>query len=273
MPSLAEYQQAMHAYLLAADEAPEPLAAWCIGDSPSSAARLATYRSTCSGVLVNALRLTYPAVRHVLGAEYFDAQAAHFARQEPPERAYLNDYGERFALFVATLPATASLSYLADLARLEWAVSRALHAPDVPVLDVARLHALAPEELAHVRFRAHPAVSVLALHVPAERLWQAVLARDELAMRSIDLSAGRGWVLIERDTSHAVQIARIPDAIGRLSERLFAGDALHAVLGAAGQGAAAPPAEELQLALADHLARGRLVDFDLETSPREGSEP
>lgn len=276
MPSLAEYQQAVRTYLLADEEMAGALTAWCAGESAASAARLATYRGTCSATLVNALRLTYPAVRHVLGTEFFDAQAAQFARSEPPDSAYLNDYGERFAPYVAGLPATASLSYLADLARLEWAVNRALHAPDMPSLDPVRLQALTQEELARVRFRAHPGASALALRFPAERIWQAVLARDEQGMRAIDLSTGQGWVLVDRDASHAVQITRIPEVIGRLSARLFAGEPLYAVLGAAEQGASPLPAEELraealraeelQGALADHLARGRLVDFDLDTS-------
>jgi hypothetical protein len=270
MPSLADYQQAMHAYLLADEEAPQLLAPWCAGEPASCASRLATYRDTCSGTLVNALRLTYPAVRQVLGAQFFDAQAAQFARREPPEGAYLNAYGEHFAPFVAALPTTASLSYLADLARLEWAVSRALHAPNTPALDPARLQALAPQDLAQVRFRAHPAVSALALRVPAERIWQAVLARDEAGMRAIDLSAGAGWVLVDRDTAHTVQITRIPDAIGRLSEQLFAGAPLHAVLGVAHVQQRAQHAGDLQAALADHLACGRLVDFDLETPPTQG---
>lgn len=272
MPSLADYQQAMQAYLLAAQEAPQSLAAWCTGDAAACAARLATYRETCSGTLVNALRLTYPSLRRVLGAEFFDAQAAQFARREPPSSAYLNDYGEGFASFVAALPATAPLPYLADLARLEWAVSRALHAPDVPALDATRLQALAPQELAHVRFRPHPGVSALALRFPAERIWRAVLARDEAGMRAIDLSAGRGWVLIERDPSHAVQISRVPDAVGRLTERLFAGAPLHAVLAARGQDM--QDMQDMQMALAEHLACGRLVDFDLDptldTSPIQG---
>jgi len=268
-PSLAEYQQSMHAYLLAEEAAPARLTAWCTGDAAVSAARLATYRGTCSGTLVQALRLSYPAVRQVLGAEFFDAMAARFARLEPPGSAYLNDYGERFASFVAARPETASLVYLADLARLEWAVNRALHAPDVAPLDPARLQVLAPEALAHVCFRAHPAVGTLALRFPAERIWQVVLARDEAGMRHIELASGAGWILIERDADHAVRIQRLSDAVGRLSERLFAGVPLHVALEAAGDDAMPP--EQLQTALAEHLAAGRLVEFYLHKPP--GKEP
>lgn len=273
MPSLAEYQRQMYAYLLAQEESAGELAAWCAGDVERSAARLATYRNTCSATLVNALRLSYPAVRQVLGAEFFDAHAAVFARLEPPVSAYLNDYGERFGTFIAELPATAPLTYLPDLARLEWAVNRALHAPDCAPLDPARLQGLEPGMLAQVCFRAHPSISVLPLHSPAEQLWQAVLARDDDAMRRIDLTAGAGWVLVERDASHAVQIARVPEPIARVSAQLFAGVPLYAALDACGdaqQEQQEQQAEALQVALAQHLAAGRLVDFFLHQAPREG---
>ena len=44
-----------------------------------------------------------------------------------------------FPEFLARFPPAASLAYIADVARLEWAVNRALHAPDAAPLDVARL--------------------------------------------------------------------------------------------------------------------------------------
>lgn len=273
MPSLAEYQQAMHDYLLA-EEAEQgeqlpataaALAAQCSGDPAATAARLLTYR--CRGTLVNALRLSYPAVRYVLGADCFDAIARQFVCLELPRSACLNDYGADFAAFAAESPATAMVPYLCDLARLEWAVNRALHAPDTTALCPTRLQTLAPEALAHVCFRAHPSVSVLALRFPAERIWQSVLERDEARMASIDLSAGAGYVLIERDASHAVQIRRLCKAVGCLSERLFAGEPLYAAVGAAleaqGEGDGAQP-EHVQAALADHLACGRLVSFHVE---------
>jgi hypothetical protein len=262
MPSLADYQQAMHAYLLAAEEAPQSVAGWCIGESTTAMLRLAIYRGTVHSTLLNALRLSYPAVRLVLGAEFFDAVAGDFIRGEPPGSAYLNNYGAKFGAFAAKLPATAALAYLQDLARLEWAVTCALHAPDAATMDPSRLQALEPESTVRLCFRARADVSVLALHYPAERIWQAVLEQDEAAMRSIDLTSGAGWVLIERDAAHAVQIRRMSDAVGRMSERLFAGAPLHAVLTVADEGSREP--ELMQAALADHLARGRLVGFSLD---------
>ena len=271
MSSLADYQRCVATYLLDEQEAPASLAAWCAGHAEVAAARLATYRSTCTATLVNALRLSYPAVRHVLGARYFDAVAAEFARRLPPESAYLNDYGAAFAPFVAELPATAALSYLRDLARLEWAVNRALHAPDSPGLDPARLQSLAPEDLAAVGFRAHPAVQVFVVHFPVERLWQAVLERDDAAMQSLSLAGGRGHLLVERDALHTVQIRRLTEPFGQLTAGLLAGEPLHAVVEQI-SGISLQPGW-LPAMLAEHLACGRFVDFFLNETLQEESVP
>jgi len=59
-----------------------------------------------------------------------------------------------------------------------------------------------------------------------------------------------------------VQIRRMSEPVGRMSERLFAGAPLHAALTAADEDTQEP--ELLQAALADHLACGRLVGFSLD---------
>src|SRR5260370_23822662 len=93
----------------------------------SAADRLSIYRNTLYGTLTNALRLSYPAVHRLVGAEFFEASAQKFIEDEPPRGAYLDDYGAGFPDFLARFPAAASVPYLPDVARLEWAVSRALH--------------------------------------------------------------------------------------------------------------------------------------------------
>jgi hypothetical protein len=59
---------------------------------------------------------------------------------------------------------------LADVARLEWAVNRALHAADTPRLDLARPATLDQAAMSQLRFTMHPAVSVLRLEFPADAI-------------------------------------------------------------------------------------------------------
>ena len=137
---------------------------------------LAIHRNTASATLTAALALNFPAVRAIVGADFFEAAAGEFLRTRAPASACLNDYGDEFPRFLAQFAPAASLSYLADVARLEWAVSRALHAADAPALELGSLAALAPERMPFVSFAVHPAMSVLHLESPADAIWRAVLS-------------------------------------------------------------------------------------------------
>ncbi len=101
--------------------------------------RLGIYWNTATATLVNALRLSYPAVQALVGLEFFEGAARQFIEESPPRSAWLDAYGEAFPDFLARLPEAAALSYLPDIGRLEWAVNVVLHAPDPSALDLRGL--------------------------------------------------------------------------------------------------------------------------------------
>ena len=257
MPTLLESQRALAAFVLAAPAA---------GDD----AYRAIYRNNTLATLGNALGLNFPAVRRVVGGDFFDAAARRFVRAAPPRAAYLDEYGAEFPAYLRDFAPAARLPYLPELAQLEWAVSRALHAPDVPGLDGARLAALAqaaadPERAAQLCFVAHPSVSTLALRHPVDAIWQAVLAQDAAAMARIDLDSGAVRLLIERDGAGHVRVRRLPRRAWRLTERLCAGATLQSALEALEAEAGAEDRDEpgsLDSVLGEHLAAGRFIDFN-----------
>src|SRR6516165_909152 len=120
-PALLEVQRALRASLVADDDAPAARHVFPAG-------RLEVYRNTFAGVLVNALRLSYPAVQKLVGEAFFEGAARAFIAGHPPASACLDDYGAAFPEFLAAFSPASSLAYLSDVARLEWAVCRALHA-------------------------------------------------------------------------------------------------------------------------------------------------
>jgi hypothetical protein len=254
MPALLELQQTLRAQILGAAVLPD-------GAAPADgvdALRLAIYRNTCLSTLVNALRLAYPAVQRLVGAEFFEGGAREFIRREPPAGACLNDYGAGFAAFLRSFGPASTLPYLADVARLEWAVNCALHADDAPRLELARLSALDQTALARVSFVAHPAVSLLQLAFPADAIWRAVLEQDEAAMASIDLAAGAVHLLVER-AADGVQVRRLNAARWQFAAQLCGGEPLHSMLGHG-------PDVDVSAWLAEHLASGRVTDFRLNPS-------
>lgn len=262
MSTLLEWQRSMRARLLGAP----PLDAQKLDASTQaqSVERYAIYRHTCLTTLVNALRLNFPAVLLLVGDEFFEGAAAQFVRAQPPTSAYLNDYGASFAAFLAQFPPAAGISYLSDVARLEWAVSRALHAPDSESLDPAALTALDPNRMSAVRFHPRPGVCLLRLHAPADEIWRAVLAGDEAAMAAVKLGNGPVYLLVERD-ERGTSVQRLGCVAGRFSEALLCGQSLNDALDAADDDHVADGAnKEVNAVLAEHLRAGRFAGFTTE---------
>ncbi|MGH8232025.1 MAG: HvfC/BufC family peptide modification chaperone [Steroidobacteraceae bacterium] len=251
MPALLELQRAWSAQLLS----DAPLLG--VADAPG----FAIYRDTACSTLVNALRLSFPAVERLVGAQFFDAAARSFVREHAPEGAYLNDYGDQLPQFLQSFAPAAGVVYLAEVARLEWAVNRALHASDVPGLSLTRLRALDEAALARVCFMAHPSLSLLQLSFPADAIWRAVLEQDDAAMAAIDLTSGPVRLLIERDAG-GVQVRRLGVPAFDFAAQLCSGRPLYAAI--------APESEaECHAWLAQHLRAGRFIDFHL-TEPAAG---
>ncbi|MGC8470119.1 MAG: putative DNA-binding domain-containing protein [Acetobacteraceae bacterium] len=140
----------------------------------------------------------------------FAELARSFACAHPPRQADLYDYGASFPRFLRDAPVTRGLPYLAEVARFEWAVSRALHAPDVPALtpaDLAAAGAHPPDDPGALRLLAHPAVHALALVHPGRRIAEATLGGDDAALATLDLADGE-WLLVHRSgTGLALEVA------------------------------------------------------------------
>jgi hypothetical protein len=253
MPALLELQRAVYRGLVAREDG--AAATHIRGDGLAAAARLNIYRNTLFGSLTNALRLSYPAVHRLVGADYFEAAAQTFIEGEFPRSAYLDTYGAGFPDFLARLPHAASVPYLADVAHVEWAVSRALHAPDVEPLDLRLLAELPPVDRGRVRFVPHPSVSLIRSSYPADTIWRAVLAQDDAALAGTDFTDAPLWLLIER-LSTGVDVKRLTELAWRYTAELCAGQTLQAAIEAVAQ-------IDASTQLAEHLAAGRFVAFSI----------
>lgn len=256
MPTLLELQRAVRGDLLGQNEEAAP---YVVPAGLTTAARLSVYRNTMFGALTKALRLSYPAVDLLVGQEFFDQAARIFSENEPPRGACLDEYGGGFAEFIAHFRPAASLPYLPGVARLEWAVSGALHAPDVAALDLSCLSALGPADRGRVAFVPHPSVSLVHADCPVDAIWRAVLAGDDAAMAAIDLGSGPVWLLVQRCATR-VDVLRISEREWRFAALLCAARPLQAALDEV-------PDLDASAALAGHLAAGRFTGFSLDQAP------
>jgi hypothetical protein len=251
MPTLLEVQQTIRNRIIGRDagEAAAMLAVAYPAD------RFDIYRNTVVVALTKALQLNYPAVRRLVGAEFFDGAAQLFIAEHLPRTAWLDRYGEEFPQFLGNFPPAKPLAYLADVAALEWAVSRAIHARDVPPLDLCKLALLAPDDHCRGRFVAHPSVRALRAAYPVDRIWRAILAGDDAALSTLDVDEGPVFLLVERRET-GVEVERLDEPAWRFIAQLCAGCTIESAQQTA-DGIDAPTE------LATHLAHGRFVEFTL----------
>ena len=255
MPSLHDVQHAMRRSLL--DDAQGHASAHIVGAGLAPRQRLSVYRNTILGALTNALRLSFPAVHRLVGADFFEGAAQIFAREQPPRCADLNAYGAEFPDFLQRFEPAATLAYLADVARLEWAVNRALHAADAQALDASALAAVAPSDHDRVCFVAHPSISMLRSCFPVDAVWRAVLRQDDAAMAAIDLSSEPVCLIVER-IGDEVGVERLEERAWRFATALLSGQPLGAALDVA-------PGVDGAALLAEHLLEGRCIAFHIAT--------
>jgi len=253
MPSLRDVQRAMRESLVGPDE--RTAVRYVIADGLAPEQRLAVYRNTFDSTLANALRLSYPAIHKLVGAEFFEGSARSFAHERPPHVSCLDLYGADFADFLATFPPAASLPYLPGVARLEWAVNHAMHAPDVDLLDANLLAVVDPRLHERIRFVVDPSISLLRIEHPVDTIWRAVLASDDAALAAIDLAEGPVHLLVQRLVT-GVGVIRVDEPAFRITAALIARQPLGAALASHDTATAAA-------VLADHLATGRFVAFYL----------
>jgi hypothetical protein len=118
--------------------------------------RFAIYRNNVVEGLVRALATRFPAVERVVGDDFFAAMARVYATQSPPRAPIMALYGEDFPQFLEAFPPCAELPYLADLARVEAARTRAYHAADAASLTAEDFARAGKIELGSLRIRPHP---------------------------------------------------------------------------------------------------------------------
>lgn len=157
---------------------------------------LQIYRHNSFASLTRALEAVYPVVARLVGDGFFRYAADRYIRQYPSTSGNLHDFGDQFAAFLEAFEPAATLPYLADVARLEWAWHNAFHAAGHAALSLEQL-ATVPATL-HDRlvFALHPAARLLVSDYPILAIWQA--NQPDADEQEIDLAAGGVRLLVLR---------------------------------------------------------------------------
>ncbi|HEX6102718.1 MAG TPA: DNA-binding domain-containing protein [Alphaproteobacteria bacterium] len=244
MTALAELQRRFHAAVLEGREG--SVASLIEGDGIAPDRRLQIHRNAARLLLIEALTANFPATCRMVGGEFFTHAAAEFIRRHPPRLPRLAEYGAELPDFLASFPPAATLPWLSDLARLEWAMLACQEAEEGLALTAADLEERAPETLPQLRFAPHPACRLLASPWPVDRIRSFALAPDGGFAPAMQGDPVR---LLIRRTAAGVMLRRLGDADFTLLERLLAGF----TLGEALEGLESDPAPVLAAALREDL--------------------
>ena len=80
------------------------------------------YRNNIIESLTTALKAIYPVTERLVGEGFFRYTTASYIPAHRPVSGNLHDFGEKFFSFLASFPPASELTYLPDVARLEWAM-------------------------------------------------------------------------------------------------------------------------------------------------------
>jgi hypothetical protein len=246
MLALRDLQAAFAGHLAGADR-PDLLAVVTGGAIPA-AARLEIYRHHVETSLGGALAANFPTVEALVGPDFFRRMAREFVRQCLPSQPVLAEYGQDFPSFIEKYEPASGLPYLADSARLDWALGLALRAPMGQRLTAADLATVPVGRLPSMSLRLAPGASVVRSAYPLDCIWQA--SQPDATEATVDLNSGPCHLLVLRRLDDSAFVSLSAGEAAFVAS-LLDGATLEAAAGAAFQ---ADPAFELTVSFAHLLA-------------------
>ncbi len=196
MPSLPELQRGFATDLLS-DAAQISGPRICTGKF-SSERLLQVYRNNYFLSLTQALKDIHPVVNTLVGEGFFNYAADSYIRQHPSTDGNLHSFGDQFGNFLSGFEAAASLPYLADMARLDWACHCAFHAADTAAIPQNKLAQIPTARYADLRFSIAPSVTLLQSRHPIFTIWSFSQQQNDSEGTGVNLDSGGEYTLVHR---------------------------------------------------------------------------
>ena len=192
---LADLQGAYRDYLLTGDSG--KLAPAIVADAFDGAERLSIYRNNFLIGLGEALKVNFPVTQQLLGRDFFEQTARRYVLAHPPRRPCLFEYGAEFPDYLRDLPELSALSYIAQVARFEFARIASYNAPVEPYVSAETLGECPPDQLETLVLRRARHAQIVSVSAPVVELWQAHQA-PQSDLSAIDMTARPRDVLVCR---------------------------------------------------------------------------
>ncbi len=210
MPSLLDRQRAFQAAVLGGPQSLADSALAILGNGLTVEQRLSIHRNNTAILLGETLAAHYPAVCGLVGEDCFTALARAYLALHPPTAGHLMAYGTEFPGFLDAHALAATLPYLADVARLDWATHDAYHAADAAPCDPAALAAVPPDRLAGLRLEPLPSVRLLRSGYPVAAIRAMSLPDAPPDAPGVDLDRGGDCLLVTRPAAEVLILTLAP---------------------------------------------------------------
>jgi len=229
-------RQQMLLRTLLRDTSADALQGWMRERAPRAGRALEAYTANAGASAERALSASFPVIRALLGDESFAQLSRAYWHAFPPSRGDLAWLGESLPALIEHADQLAAEPYLADCARLEWALHRAEVASDAQP-EPQTLALLGETDPAEIGLELMPGTTVLASTHPIVTIWQAHQAGNDADDRFAPVRAAfaggageRAWVWREGWRARA---APIDHAAFEFIRALLAGRSLGQALAAA----------------------------------------
>jgi hypothetical protein len=192
---------------------------------------LAAYRTNASALAERALQAAYPVVAELIGGAGFGLMARHFWQRHPPERGDLAWWGDALPGFLASDSQLVDVPYLADVARVEWALHCNASAPDAAPLEPASFAMLGQQAPGAVTLRLPPGTALQRSSWPVVSLINAHLHDEStLDTAAARVQARQGEAALVWRQGLRPRLAACSSAEAALIDALLAGQSLLAAL-------------------------------------------
>lgn len=165
-----------------------PATSHVIGDDILTAEqRFGIYRGSVHGILTQALELTFPVCKSLVGDKFFDKMCQLFIDQYPPTTSFFVEYGNHFAKFLSSFEHVQKIPYISDIAQLEWARHEVWHKIRNESFDFGQLAKLDEKDQVNVTFVLTDTLRLLQSNYSIDNIWFAHQKDSDIKLDEIEL--------------------------------------------------------------------------------------
>lgn len=204
---------------------------WLRGPASRAERGLQAYAANAGALAERALAAAFPTIAQLVGEAPFAALARALWQAQPPSRGDIALWGDALPGFVAAASQLADEPYLADVARLDWAVHLAELASDPPEHEgaaVSGLQQLGSTEPSALWLQGAAGTALVVSPHPVATIWQAHRSQqaDRFAPVRQALARGAGENALVWRRGLQAQVTVLPAAHVVFTQAVLAGRSL-----------------------------------------------